>query len=727
MSLDEGKAVTKEVSYCRICPALCGIVADVSGDRRTVLRVRGDPDNPASKGFTCPKGRALPQEVHAPDRLRRSWRRGADGSKTVLSADDALDEIAERLSAIIADHGPRSVGLYVGTRGYETLPLASSTAWLRGIGSPGFYSTYTIDQPGKDLARALHGSWTAGFQDIASSDVVLFAGNNPLVSASSSYIGMPPSNELAELRSFREGGLKVIVIDPRRTETAANADIHLQIRPGTDAVVLGAMLHVIFAEGLYDHDFVQQYTVGFETLKSKVDPITPSLAAGLAGIDEEEVIEAGRLFGAGPRGCAVGGTGINMGPAPILAEYLLLCLNTMGGRYRRGGERISNPGTLTHGRATDARVRGPREIWGRGPQPRVRGLTTLYDQMPSSALAAEILTPGDGQMRALIVSGGNPAVALPNQSEVIEALRSLELLVCLDVRESQTVALADYALACKLSLEKADATVGSDLRFAKPFAQYTPPIVLPEGDLVEEWEVFWGLAARMGTPWDLTARIGLPIPINLSEDAASNSSTAKPTSWDLWNLLCSGGRVTLEELAQHPHGLSLEIEPQFVEESGEPGDKLDLGTPLMMEELERASVTPFDDWPFHLVSRRMWEYHNSWGQDVATLRDKIPVNPAFVHPDDLAALGVASGDRIRITSAAGTVEAQAREAPELRRGVVSMAHCWGDALGSDASAVGSNTNRLVDHAEPGLFVGIPRMSAIGVRLEAVDRSDSSVD
>jgi anaerobic selenocysteine-containing dehydrogenase len=178
--------------------------------------------------------------------------------------------------------------------------------------------------------------------------------------------------------------------------------------------------------------------------------------------------------------------------------------------------------------------------------------------------------------------------------------------------------------------------------------------------------------------------------------------------------------VTLEELARHPHGLSLEIEPQFVEESGDPGDKLDLGNPLMMGELERATLTPLDDWPFHLVSRRMWEYHNSWGQDIATMREKMRVNPAFVHPDDLAALGVASGDRIRITSAAGNVEAEAREAPELRRGVVSMAHCWGDALGSDASTVGSNTNRLVDHTEPSLFVGIPRMSAIGVRLEAVD-------
>ena len=253
MSAEEGSGVTKAVSYCRICPALCGIVVDVvttEGRSFVFAAIRTTPHRKgllARKVEPCPRRCTLQIGSGIPGDGRQTARRLS------LSADHALDEIAERLSAIIDEHGPRSIGLYVGTRGYETLPLASATAWLRGIGSPMFYSTYTIDQPGKDLARALHGSWTAGFQDIASSNVVLFAGNNPLVSASSSYIGMPPSNERAELRSFREGGLKVIVIDPRRTETAANADIHLQIRPGSDAVVLGAMLHVMIAEDLYDH------------------------------------------------------------------------------------------------------------------------------------------------------------------------------------------------------------------------------------------------------------------------------------------------------------------------------------------------------------------------------------------------------------------------------------------------------------------------------------------
>lgn len=221
----------------------------------------------------------------------------------------------------------------------------------------------------------------------------------------------------------------------------------------------------------------------------------------------------------------------------------------------------------------------------------------------------------------------------------------------------------------------------------------------------------------MGTPWDLTARIGLPIPINVDGAGGDPFEGRKPTSWELWSLLCSSGRVSLEELKNYPHGLSLKAESQYVDESEESGELLNLANGLMMDELGSVAFETPDDWPFHLVSRRMWEYHNSWGQDIQKLRNKIPVNPAFLHPDDLAMLGIEDGQGIRIVSAAGEVEAIAQGAPELRRGVVSMSHCWGDAFGSDARSLGSNTNQLVDHAHPGLFIGMPRMSAIGVRVE----------
>src|SRR4029077_9838406 len=173
--------------------------------------------HPMSQGYTCTKGRALPEEVHAPDRLTGALRRSRAGVLGPVATDRAVEEIAERLHGIIEEHGPRAVALYVGTRGYEVLQLAGALAWLRGIESPSFYSTYTIDQPGKDLARARHGSWPAGFQDVATSDVVMLVGTSPVFSTVTSYIGMPMTNIRMELRRMRANGLRVIVVDPRRT------------------------------------------------------------------------------------------------------------------------------------------------------------------------------------------------------------------------------------------------------------------------------------------------------------------------------------------------------------------------------------------------------------------------------------------------------------------------------------------------------------------------------
>jgi len=266
-----------------------------------------------------------------------------------VATDRAIDEIAERLHGIIEEHGPRAVAMYVGTRGYEVLQLTGAGAWLRGIGSPGFYSTYTIDQPGKDLARARHGSWPAGFQDVATSDVVLLVGTNPVVSTVTSYIGMPMTNLRVELRRMRARGLRLLVIDPRRTETAALADIHLRPRPGTDAVVLGGMLRVIMSEARYDREFVDRFARGSKDLGHAVDVFTPELVEARTGVPAADLVDAARSFAEGPRGCAVGGTGINMSPHPTLNEYLLLCLNTLCGRYRRAGEQVTNPGGAHRG------------------------------------------------------------------------------------------------------------------------------------------------------------------------------------------------------------------------------------------------------------------------------------------------------------------------------------------------------------------------------------------
>lgn len=703
-------------SYCRICPALCGILVEVDDGR--VVAVRGDREHPLSKGYTCPKGRLLPDEHNAPDRLRSSLKRNPSGDFASIDSQRAITEVAERLSAIVDRCGPRSVALYVGTRGYEILQLAAATAWLDGIGSPSFYSTYTIDQPGKDLARAIHGSWPAGFQDVSTSDVVMLVGNNPLVSGFAAYTGFPVTNPRVELAARRRSGQKLIVIDPRRTETAAHADLHLQPLPGHDPEILAAMVRVVIDEGRFDADFVRRWATRVDELRVAVEPFTPERAARAADVDAADIVHAARLFADGPRGCAIGGTGPNMAPHPILTEYLLLCLNTLCGRYRRAGEVVPNPGVLTPGRSVVEGARGPRSIWGAGPQPRVRGLASVYGQMPSSALADEILEPGDGQIRALVVSGGNPLVALPDHQKAQRALRSLDLLVTLDVRMSQTAEISDYVIACALSLEKCDATVASDLRFPRPFAQFTPAAVPPPGDVIEEWEFFWGLARAMGTPWDLNRRIGMPIPV----DAVGMNIGRKPTSADLWAMLCSGARVPLEEVQRHPHGLAPDLDPVVIGPCDPRNeDRLQLADPTMLDELRAiaSELGSANEKPrFLLVSRRMWQFHNSWGQNIDRLREAHAPSPAHMNPADLVDLGVESGDVVSIASSHGELQAVAVAASDVRRGVVSMPHCWGSVDGADDPlGAGACTNRLVDsESDLSAIVGMARQSAIPVEV-----------
>jgi anaerobic selenocysteine-containing dehydrogenase len=702
-------------SYCRICPALCGVLVEVS--RGLVVGVKGDRDHPLSRGYTCPKGRLMPEEHNAPDRLRSSMRRTSQGAFEAIPSETAVKEIAGRLEGIIAQHGPRSVALYVGTRGYELLQLAGATAWLDGIGSPSFYSTYTIDQPGKDLARSIHGSWPAGFQDVSTSDVVMLVGNNPLVSGFAAYTSFPVTNPRVQLKARRRAGQKMIVIDPRRSETAVHADIHLQPLPGHDAEILGSMIRVIIAEDLFDREFVDRWTEGIDGLRRGVAPFDPQSVAVRSGLEAADIVAAARMFAAGPRGCAVGGTGLNMSPHPILGEYLLLCLNSLCGRYRRAGESVPNPGVLTAGRSVNAGVRRPRTISGGGAQPRFRGLSTMYGQMPSSALADEILQPGDGQIRALMVSGGNPLVALPDFDKTLRALQSLELLVCLDVRMAHTASMADYVIGCKLALEKADTTLASDLRFPEPFAQITPAVVLTTDDLVEEWEYFWMLATAMGTPWDLQRRIGMPIPIDSSGLLPADR---KPTAMEIWQMLCSSGRISFDEVRAHPHGLAPNLDPVLINPAADDNhDRLELADEAMIAELEAVAAAPIEPGlGFRLISRRMWEFHNSWGQNIASLRESNPASPAFMNPADLAHLGIDDGDLVAISSAHGTIETVAQAADDIRRGVVSMTHCWGSAdPAADVRVVGASTNRLVDNeSDLSAIVGMARQSAIPVSV-----------
>lgn len=725
-------------TICRVCAAHCGILAEVAGGR--IVAVAGDRDNPLYRGYICPKGRTLAEQQNHPARLLHSMKHAQDGVHAPITHGQAIDEIAARLQEILARHGPRAVAIYTGTYAYM-YPAAApvAMAWMNAIGSPMRFAPATIDKPGKGIAMALHGRWEAGPQTFDAADAWMIVGANPPASRS---IGAPPNNGAGQLHQAVRRGMQLVVIDPRRTETARLATVHLQGRPGQDPAILAGMLRVILAEGRHDRDFLTANAQGLDRLAAAVEPFTPDVVARRADVPAELLVRAARIFANGPRGFAVAGTGPNMAPRGTLSEYLLLCLNTVCGRWLRAGERVPNPGVLMPAFLPRAQAVAPVPGWGFGEQMRVRGLTMSAAGLPTAALAEEILLEGEGKVRALICVGGNPVAAWPDQQKTLEAMRRLDLLVTIDCEMSATARLAHYVIAPRLSLEQPGITLPVEtlsgyaygMGYEAPYAQYAPALVDPPAgsDVVEDWEFFHGLAQRMGLSLSLQAAYPW-MPATGAAEPVALDMEHRPTTDDLLELLTRGSRIPLAELRSHPHGQvfgdgSATVRPKDPACTA----RLQLADPAMLEELGEVVREADDDeareFPYRLIPRRLPDVYNSFGRSYALLVRKFRTNPAFMHPDDLAALGVRYGELVEIRSNHGTILGVAAADAGLRRGLVSMSHAFGDLPGGDEEervrSVGSTISRLIPvdrDFDP--HSGMPRMSAVpvNVRRHAVQR------
>ncbi len=721
-------------SLCRICTAQCPIVVGIDAEGRPVS-ARGDKDNPHSEGFFCLKGRHFPEMHTSPNRLRGSLVRRADGRHERIPVEAALDAVAERLKAILDRHGPESVAVYTGTLFYQ-LPqtAAMATAWMNALGLRLRFSSGTIDQPGKQVAAAAHGQWLGGSHVFDESDVWMLVGTNPLVAISG---GIPHANPARRLERAQARGLQLIVIDPRRSETAKRAALHLQPRPGTDPAVLAGILRELIAGDLVDRAFVAEHVAGFEALERAVARFTPEAVAARADVPADAIREAARIFGRAQRGSVTAGTGANMSGWSNLTEYLVLCLNSICGRFRRAGDRVANPGVLTTRRDFKAQALPPWRIDGYGKSLRARpDLSPAVCGLPTSALADEILLEGEDRIRALFTIGGNPMRAWPDPIRTRAALERLELNVVVEPRWTDTAQLADFVLAPKLPLETPGSTLSTEnlftvspaLGYSEPYGQYAPPIVAPPAgsDLLEDWEIFYGLAQRMGLALELPAGV-FPIP-GVRTPKTKLDMQRKPASEEVLELVTKGSRIPLERLRRTPEQVLFDDEPPVFVQPRDPGHdaKLDVGSTRLLGDLDAfAAGDPFAraGFDYRLVSRRMANTFNSVGTDLEALTRRYGTNPAFVHPDDLAREGLARGDLVRIASPHGELEAVAWPDPDLRRGLVSMCHCWGSLPGerADVRRTGVNTGLLISvEQDCAAFSGIPLMSAIPVRLARVD-------
>ena len=712
--------ISTHKSFCRFCHACCAIEVDVADGK--VVKVRGDRDNSMFRGYTCIKGRELPAQHNHPDRLRSSLRRKGDEFEEI-SSEQALDEIAEQVRAIIDKHGPRAVAVYCGTGAYQCATgLNVAKAWMKGLRSPSFYSSVTIDQPAKVVISTQIGMWQGGVQSFESADVVMMIGNNPLVSSFSPQGTIPGFSAADKLRTAKRRGLRLICIDPRYTELAKQADLHLQPIPGEDPTLLAGMLRVILTEELHDHDFCERFVEGLDELRQAVMPFELSSVSTQTGVPADQIEAAARMFAEGPRGIAGTGTGPSMAPHSTLMEHLVTCLNVVCGRFNREGDRIINPGVLSPRQQYKAQVTPATVMQGifrSGDAPRVRGIAPILGEQPTSSIPEEILTEGEGQIRALINIGGNPVVAFPDQLKTLEAFSKLELHVTHDVHMCATARICDYVVASTLSLERADVPTTIDPWFEEPYTQYTPAIVEPDFDVISEWEFIYGLAQRLGTPIKLAG--------------GTLDLDVKPTSDDVLDLLYAKSRVPLTEVRKRDGGSVYDLEPIHVSPADpDSTGRFTVAPQSLMDELEsvRGEVTSAEqvagfDPAIHtlrLISRRLRHVLNSTGQHIPGLRAKGGTNHAHMHPDDVESLGLNDGDLVDISSPRASIRGVVAVSDDLRPGVVSMAHSWGGTPDDDASVreIGSPTGRLADLRSFDAITGIPCMSAIPVSVQRAE-------
>lgn len=714
-------------TYCRFCHAYCPMQATVEDNK--LIALEPDTSNEVYGGYTCIKGRQLIEQVDHPTRLQQSQKKQADGSFSSIGSEAAMDEIAEQLQAILDKYGPRSIASYNGTYSFQNSAAHDVARAFHGaIGSSSYYTSVTIDQPAKvSIGPTRMGWWGGGSHMWNDSDVSLIIGNNTLVSHYSIPGGIPSFSPHHALREGKKRGMKVICIDPRVTEVASRSDIHLQVRPGHDAAVVGAMLNIILGEGLHDKEFCEEHIEGLETLHADLAHYTPEKVAAAAGIDAKDLIDAAHMFANAKKGTAVTGTGPEMGPHPNLLQHFVQSLNAVCGRHYRAGEKMPNPGVLTPVMPRTAQATGPQPQWfEEAVKSRVDDTvcenTVLspfgpQKEMPTAVLSDEILHEGEGQIKALICVGGNPLLACPDQEKTHRALESLDLLVCIDLRMSATAEMADYILAPKLCLEREDVTMLTDIWHDKPYSQYTQTVIEAEGDKIEEWEFFWAMGKRMGL--ELSLRNG---PIDMQN---------KPSKFDLLQNLTQGSRVPLKEIYDTDGGKVFDA-PDVILQPADPDtqEKLQLYPPGVDVEIA-SSVADMDastagDYPLLLVSRRMKNTYNSTGPELSLLKEKGTTNPAFMHSQQMANLNITDGEIVEVFSPHGAIPAVAAASDDVRPGVVSMSHCWGGSpeasKGVDAKVreMGSNTNRLISNREnTEMYSGMPRQSTIPVAIRKI--------
>jgi anaerobic selenocysteine-containing dehydrogenase len=695
--------MTDGVQYrtCPLCEATCGLEVTVRDG--AVERIRGDAEDVLSHGFLCPKGIGL-KELHSdPDRLRTPLRRTGDGFEPI-GWDEAFALIDEGLGRVLADGQRDAVGVYVGNPTAHNLSsMLYGRVLIKGLGSRNVYSASTVDQFPKQLASAyLFGTGTTvAVPDLDRCEWLLVLGANP-VASNGSLMTAPDAR--GRLRGIQRRGGRVVVVDPRRSRTAELADEHVSIVPGTDALLLFAMVHVLFEEGLVDLGPLAPLVAGVEAVGELAADFAPEAVAAVCGVDADVIRRLARELAAAPRGCVYGRIGTTTQAFGTLTSWLVDVLNVLTGNLDREG------GAMFPQAAAALAPGPPREVRVGRWSSRVRGLGEIFGELPVACLAEEIETPGDGRIRAMITMAGNPVVSTPNSARLAAALERLDFMVSLDVYVNETTRFADVILPAPSPLERAHYDLALYGFSVRNVANYSPPLF--ESPVPDEWRTLVrlaGVVTGQGADCDVDAlddAIAGDLAGRGVVDAEAVAGRRGPER--LLDIMLRAGPypITLSDLEAAPHGIDLgPLQPRLPEVLRTPSGRIELGHPAFTADVERLhealAAGPPADGELLLIGRRDLRSNNSWMHNLPLLVRGPARCTVHVHPDDAARCGLTDGEPAVVRSRVGEIELPVQVTDAIRPGVVSIPHGWGhDApgvqLGVAREHAGANSNVLAD-------------------------------
>ena len=691
-------------TFCRYCSATCGLEVTVEDNR--VTKIAADKQNPHTWQDFCAKGRTANQVVEHPRRILNPMRRVGD---TYVEAgwDEAINDIATRMNALIDADGPDAIGAYYGNpSGFSSSNVVFMNGWLDAIGTHSRYAVGSVDQNALHVvATAMYGSMLmVPVSDVDNCDYFLLVGTNPAVSAWNWLETVPGGWRRALAR--QKQGAKIVVVDPLRTETAEMADVHLAVRPGQDWALLLAMVKVVLDEGIEHRQDCAELAVGMDELRALVAEADIGDLAARCDIPREHLEQVAREFAAARGAMVVTRTGTSLHLAGTIAEWLGHVLNVITGRMDRPGGRRYEPGYVDAIRLSGMVKETPHKG-------RLSGRKMVAGAHALSELPDEITTPGRGQIRAMLINCGNPVISGPDGARLDNALAQLDLLVVIDLVQRESHRHAHWLLPAAHWLERDDLLAFTSNMHDEPYLQYGTKVVEPPPGARQEWRMFVDLAIAMGKP--LFGAKGLNGFIKATRRVARLTRRPSLEFGPHWidrlvvatGRKFNGHRIKWRDIKAHPHGWVLGPREfgHFKDALRTPDKKVHAAPSEFVSRTRELLADPHpaapEGYPFQMSNRRNRHSMNSWLNELPGLHPSGKRSEVVIHPDDAAALGVRDGDRVKVFSQVGAIELAATVSDRPRRGVIIVDHGWGsrvfDPHGRSApESYGVNRNLLID-------------------------------